>query len=71
MKTREFSHENLALKEDWEGNNIALECPVCGKVYIVSEMIHGERACPSCGKSRGAVKGGRKSGGKAWVSWDE
>ena len=42
----------LGQAEDWEGNNIAVTCPVCGKVYIVSARIHrGKRACPtpSCG----------------------
>jgi hypothetical protein len=43
--------------EDWEGNNIAITCPVCGKVYIVSELIHhGERPCPACGASTGRVR---------------
>jgi hypothetical protein len=59
-----------AKTEDWEGNNIALACPECGKVFIVSEQIHGgERNCPACGKSKGMVKGGRKSGGKASIIW--
>jgi hypothetical protein len=71
MKTRTLDPENLGPKEDWEGNNIALECPVCGKVYLVSEQIHEERKCPSCGKSHGAVEGGRKSGGKASITWDD
>ena len=71
MQTKELTADNLTHKEDWEGNNIALECPVCGKVYIVSELIHGERKCPSCGKSRGSVKGGKKGGGKALISWDD
>jgi len=59
--------------EDWEGNNIAIKCPACGNVYIVSAIIHrsgkgqaGERTC-QCGKSKGRVKGGRKSGGTASV----
>jgi endogenous inhibitor of DNA gyrase (YacG/DUF329 family) len=54
------------LTEDWEGNNIAVRCPICGKVYVVSDQIHGgERACPKCGKSKATVKGGRMSGGTA------
>lgn len=56
--------------DDWEGNNIAITCPVCGKVYIVSELIHhGERPCPGCGDSTGRVQGGRVSGGEAEVRW--
>lgn len=61
-----------AKTEDWEGNNIAVTCPnpTCRKVYIVSARIHGgKRSCPSCGKSEGTVEGGRKSGGKASISW--
>jgi hypothetical protein len=71
MNERPIDHTKLS--EDWEGNNIAIQCPACGKVYIVSEQIHspkrgeaGERTCP-CGKSKGRVKGGRKSGGSASV----
>ena len=70
MNSRELNPLKLGQKEDWEGNNIAPECPHCGKVFIVSERIHGgERHCPECGKSRGMVKGGRKGGGVASVSW--
>jgi transcriptional regulator with XRE-family HTH domain len=63
-----------AKTEDWEGNNIAVTCPnpACCKVYIVSARIHGgKRSCPSCGKSEGTVEGGRKSGGKASISWSK
>jgi len=37
----------------------------------VSERLHGERKCPACGRSRGIVKGGRKSSGRASIIWDE
>lgn len=54
------------LDEDWEGNNAAVTCPACGKVFIVSGQIHsGSRKCPKCGKSRVTIEGGRKSGGTA------
>jgi len=70
MQHKEILPLNLGHEEDWEGNNIAFKCPACGKVFIVSEQIHGgERHCPSCGKSRGMVKGGRKSGGTASIHW--
>lgn len=56
--------------EDWEGNNIAVTCPTCGKVFIVSGRIHhGRRACPKCGKSTGTIEGGRKAGGTATIRW--
>jgi hypothetical protein len=61
-----------AKTEDWEGNNIAFACPEpgCGKVFIVSEQMHGgERKCPTSGKSKGMVKGGKKSGGTASITW--
>ncbi len=63
--------QNLGPQEDWAGNNIALACPVCGKVFIVSKQLHGERHCPACGKSRGMVTGGKESGGKASIFWED
>jgi hypothetical protein len=72
MPTRDVSSDpdNHAPNEDWEGNNVAFTCPVCGKVFIVSGAIHnGVRECPSCGKSTGHVEGGRKSDGRAWIEW--
>ena len=60
--------DNTKLSEDWEGNNIAIQCPSCGKVYIVSGLIHHSgRSCPKCGKSKGVVSGGRESGGTASI----
>jgi predicted RNA-binding Zn-ribbon protein involved in translation (DUF1610 family) len=63
-----------ARDEDWEGNNAAFTCPVCGKVFIVSAMqnVHnGQRTCPNpaCGHSVGHVTGGRKNGGTAYIEW--
>jgi hypothetical protein len=61
-----------ALGEDWEGNNAAFTCPLCAKVFLVSGRLHPHgRDCPGCGKSRGHIAGGRKSGGKAWISHDD
>jgi predicted RNA-binding Zn-ribbon protein involved in translation (DUF1610 family) len=65
---------NLGHGEDWEGNNVAFTCPLCGKVFIVSgaPMIHGgRRSCPACGKSEGWVDGGRKSEGHAGIRWSD
>jgi hypothetical protein len=57
-------------EDDWEGNNAAVTCPACRKVFIVSELIHhGKRACPKCGKSVVTVQGGRKTGGTALIDW--
>ena len=53
---------------DFAGNNAAFTCPLCGKVFIVSGMIHhGKRQCPGCRKATGYVIGGQKSGGKAYI----
>ena len=73
MKTKPLNPHHLDSKEDWEGNNVALACPLCETVYIVSEQIHGgERKCPACGKSRGLVTGGRKqSGSTASIVWED
>lgn len=72
MPRRDLDPENLADSEDWAGNNAAFTCPVCGRVFLVSNspLIHkGERACPGCGKATGFVKGGAKSDGEAWIEW--
>lgn len=72
MKTKELDPQQLGSKEDWEGNNIAIACPLCETVYIVSHRIHGgERHCPACGRSRGMVKGGKESGGNASIIWED
>jgi len=70
MMQRELDQAQLQDSEDWWGNNIAFRCPHCDKVYIVSaHLAGGERVCPKCGKSRGVVKGGKKSGGTASIFW--
>ncbi|MBU1184370.1 MAG: hypothetical protein KJ663_04275 [Proteobacteria bacterium] len=72
MPIRKLDSMDLKKEEDWEGNNAAFTCPRCGKVFIVSAMIHRDgRQCPACGKSIGRVKGGRKSGGIASIEWYE
>ncbi|MBU4402476.1 MAG: hypothetical protein KJ907_07040 [Actinobacteria bacterium] len=77
MPIRNLIHNELKHDEDWEGNNAALTCPACKKVFIVSDTrMHvdpqgekGYRKCPACGKSVGRVKGGRKSDGTASIEW--
>jgi hypothetical protein len=71
MKTRQLDSQNLGLREDWTGNNAAFECPVCGKIYIVSSFIKHERRCPGCGKSRAFVTDTAGKGGKATIFWDD
>ena len=59
-------------EEDWQGNNIAVTCPICTNVFLVSDIIHrGERACPGCGQSVAHVRGGHDSGGAASIEWQE
>jgi hypothetical protein len=71
MNTKELDPQNLGQKEDWLGNNAALECPVCGKVYIVSSFIKHERPCPGCGQSHAHVTGSEGKRGKATITWDD
>ena len=53
---RTLDRNRLTLLEDWQGNNIAIACPVCLKVFIVSGLIHPKgRKCPACGKSAAFV----------------
>lgn len=64
--------DNLRLRQDWEGNNIAVMClmPFCGQVFIVSALLHKDgRKCPKYGESTGYVSGGRQSGETAWIEW--
>jgi hypothetical protein len=66
---REFDKDRLSRFEDWQGNNIALACPVCLKVFIVSGLIHKNgRACPLCGKAKAFVS---QDGKKASVECNE
>ncbi|MCX6005709.1 MAG: hypothetical protein NTZ34_00385 [Chloroflexi bacterium] len=78
MPIKNLNPNDLQQAEDWEGNNVAFLCPLCQKVFIVSDTrMHispggekGYRKCPACGKSIGRVKGGRKSGGTASIEWE-
>jgi hypothetical protein len=72
MQTRNLDPDEDKDDWDWEGNNLALKCPVCSKVFIVSAIIHkGHRECPKCHRSIGRVKGGRKRGGTASIEWEK
>ena len=70
----ELSNKEADLRKardhDWEGNNAAFKCPMCGFVFLVSGLIHkGKRTCPKCERSVARVERGRKSGGRAWIEW--
>jgi predicted RNA-binding Zn-ribbon protein involved in translation (DUF1610 family) len=72
MAVRSIDPDVQARDEDWEGNNAAFSCPVCGKVFLVSAsplMHNGSRECPNCHRSTGYVEGGRKGGGSARIEW--
>jgi len=64
MPTKDLNVDNLGLGEDWVGNNAAFRCPLCQKVFLVSQFLHqGGRRCPKCAKSIGRVTGGSGQGG--------
>lgn len=68
MNSKRLDKNNLGHLEDWRGNNIASNCPVCGKVFIVSGLADKSgRPCPNCGKSRGFVD---ERGEVASIEWD-
>lgn len=79
MLEKRLNGSNLGPNEDWEGNNAAFSCPVCKKVYIVSDTrMHlapdgtkDYRECPNCGQSKARVSGGKLSGGIASIEWKE
>ncbi len=50
---RLLNKEDLAQGEDWYGNNAAVTCFACGKVFLTSQVLHRKgRACPRCGKCK-------------------
>lgn len=70
MAEKRLSPDNLEHGEDWVGNNAAFTCPHCGKVFLVSRVIHRSgRQCPSCKGSQGICSGGARSGGQAKLIW--
>jgi rubrerythrin len=58
---------------DWHGNNAAFACPVCTKIFIVSNGIKpNPRHCPGCGKSKAEVTGSPRDPGKiAKIEWED
>ncbi len=47
---RTLDKNNLGPDEDWYGNNAAVRCFHCGKVFLSSQILHRKgRACPQCG----------------------
>jgi peptide subunit release factor 1 (eRF1) len=53
---RELTKDTLALTEDWYGDNAAITCFACGKVFLVSRILHRKgRACPACGTARAII----------------
>ena len=54
---RTLDKSNLGHGEDWYGNNAAVTCFSCGKVFLTSQVLHRKgRACPNCGKCKVLVK---------------
>ena len=47
---RFLSKDSLSPQEDLYGNNAAVTCYACGKVFLTSQVLHRKgRACPQCG----------------------
>ncbi|MCK8603640.1 hypothetical protein [Desulfoferrobacter suflitae] len=77
MSIKNLDPNGLEQNKDWEGNNAAFTCPVCQKVFIVSDTrMHvgprkekGYRKCAACARSWDRVTGERKSGGTASIEW--
>ena len=72
IETRFFDVKSLGQGEDCVGNNAAITCPSegCGKVYLVSGMMHKKgRECPACGQSKAFATGGKDTGGSVKVQW--
>ena len=72
MPTFIIAPDNPRQDCDWVGNNAAFCCPVCQKVFIVSNGLvggrplpghdaQGVRRCPGCRKSKATVNGGASS----------
>jgi Zn finger protein HypA/HybF involved in hydrogenase expression len=56
---RSLDKNALGKDEDWYGNNAAIACPECGKVFLSSQVLHRKgRPCPQCGKFRLTVRSG-------------
>ena len=56
MAKKQIDKETLSRGEDWYGNNAAIRCPACGKVFIVSGFLNkGQRQCPSCLRSTAQI----------------
>ena len=65
----ELDQASPAQRHDWAGNNAAFTCLLCGKVFIVSAVLHPKgRVYPSCGDSKGHCTGGAKSGKRAYLT---
>ena len=69
MPVRHLNPTNLATDEDWVGNNAVFTCPLCNKVFLVSNGMvgpnplpghhaQGVRHCPGCGNSTASITGG-------------
>lgn len=56
-------------KNDVHGNNAAVTCPVCGKVFIISDFLDkGVRVCPQCKLATGHIT---QDPPHAWVEYDK
>jgi DNA-directed RNA polymerase subunit RPC12/RpoP len=50
---RMLNKAELAKGDDWYGNNAAVTCFGCGKVFLTSLILNRKgRACPECGRCK-------------------
>ena len=69
MPKKHLTSKRYVHGHDWRGNNAAFTCPVCRKVFIVSQLFDKDgRKCPECKKATGYCTGapGR---GQAFIEW--
>ena len=79
MPEKYLNSAHLGMDEDWDGNSAAFRCPKCGKIFLVNAhpRLHmegppgesGYRKCPKCRGSLAHIKGGKKPGGMASITW--
>ena len=53
-RVRLLDKNNLGADEDWYGNNAAVRCRACGKVFLTSQVLHRKgRTCPGLSAEQG------------------
>jgi len=67
MESKILETDKMPKEADYHGNNAAVTCPVCGKIFVVSKLIDkGKRVCPVCGKATASIS---EDGKQVKVEW--